>query len=111
MMSEDQRHLLTRLNNTIERSLNTIQEETEKIKNRQDYLMMRLKQMDAENMSIRDAPGSTGHCPKCKRSNLEMKITDRGEDFYYEYSQCRVCGHQIPPKTLPKKRIVEALEA
>lgn len=54
MMSEDQRHLLAKINNTIERSLNTIQEETEKIKNRQDYLMMRLKQMNAdEEESVR----------------------------------------------------------
>ena len=48
MMSEDQRYLLAKINNIIERSLNTIQEETEKIKNRQDYLMLRLKQMNAE---------------------------------------------------------------
>ena len=52
MMSEDQRHLLAKINNTIERSLNTIQEETEKIKNRQDYLMMRLKQMNADEAGV-----------------------------------------------------------
>ena len=54
MMSEDQRHLLAKINHVVERSLNTIQEETEKIKNRQDYLMLRLKQMNVdEEESVR----------------------------------------------------------